>query len=167
MRCMWSTAGYHKTDHRDILSDRGVAISSRSTLCMDLIWFWKPVRGSKKKPRLSRGPNRPSVFLNVSNIWSQIPDFEELLLLAFSNAASVCVPSSSPSVLDDWVNPCFDPAAKSSTLKTKFSSSFFFWLRTYLAHSIWTHFDCWSIFSPTYPLYTCLLPQLRPQREAW
>lgn len=41
-------------------------------------------------------------------------------LQGFSNVASVCGPSSSPSALDDGENPCFDPAANTSALKMSF-----------------------------------------------
>lgn len=65
-------------------------------------------------------------------------------LQAFSNVASVCGPSSSPSVLDDWGNPCFDPAAKTSALKL----SFLFFFYDFDLEHIWAEFGLtWNMIA--------------------
>lgn len=90
------------SDRRDTLSDRGVAISSRSTLCMYLIRFSKPARGLRAPQLwLSRSPTTLQAYclIQIFELKSQI--LRTVFLQAFSNVASVCGPSSSPSVLDD------------------------------------------------------------------
>lgn len=153
---------------------RGIIKQTTETHCLIGVWLFlvdlpcvcEPVRGlSAPQLWLSRSPTtlQPYYVILIFEIKSQI--LKTVFSQAFSNVASVCGPSSSPSVLDDGGNPCFDPAAKTSALKMSFFFFFLqFWFSRYLAH--WAELDSlWMLVH--FLLYTCLLPQLRPQREAW
>lgn len=143
---------------------RGIIKQTTETHCLIGVWLFlvdlpcvcEPVRGlSAPQLWLSRSPTtlQPYYVILIFEIKSQI--LKTVFSQAFSNVASVCGPSSSPSVLDDGGNPCFDPAAKTSALKMSF---FFFFYNFDLADILhtglnWTYFECWSIFSFTHVYY--------------